>query len=117
MATLVAILLSYLITAPLHDNLNPTVKGPWYFLGLQEILHWLTTPGLSLLMIIFLIVLVFLVPFVSKKKAFITKRTLLILTIAYLFLTIAGVFFRGPNWAWTWPWEKEYNYKNENTPA
>jgi len=110
-ATSVAMLLSYLITAPLHDNLNPTVKGPWYFLGLQEILHWLTTPGLSLLLIVFLIVLVFLVPFVGKKKAFLTKRTLLILTVAYLFLTIAGVFFRGPNWAWTWPWEKEYNYK------
>lgn len=110
-ATLITLLASYFLTAPLHDNLNPTVKGPWYFLGLQEVLHWLTLPELSLLLIVFLLILVYLVPFVNKKKAFLTKRTLLVLTIAYFILTIVGVFFRGPNWIWTWPWEKDYSYK------
>lgn len=110
-ATLVAIILSYFITAPLHDNLNPTVKGPWYFLGLQEILHWLTTPVLSLILILLLLVLVFIIPYYGKRNAFISKRILLILTIIYLFLTVIGVFFRGTNWIWTWPWEKDYVYK------
>ena len=34
-----------LVLAPgLHDGLDPMVKGPWYFLGLQEILHWTPWP-------------------------------------------------------------------------
>lgn len=110
-ATLVTVLLSYYITAPLHDNLNPTVKGPWYFLGLQEILHWLTVPELSLLLIILMVTLIYLVPFLSRRYAFLTKRTLLIFTILYLFLTLTGQYLRGPNWDWIWPWEKDYSYK------
>ncbi|HDO27567.1 MAG TPA: DUF4405 domain-containing protein, partial [Bacteroidetes bacterium] len=107
-ATLVAALLSLFITAPLHDNLNPTVKGPWYFIGFQEVLHWLTRPEYSLLIILLLMVLIFLVPFGNKRNVFLTKRSLLILTIAYFMLTFTGLFFRGANWQWTWPWEKGY---------
>jgi hypothetical protein len=111
-ATLVITLLSYYITAPLHDNINPTVKGPWYFLGLQEILHWLSTPTLSIILIAVLLVLIGMIPFVRKKTEFIAKRSLLILTIIYLFLTIIGLFFRGPNWQWLWPaWDKNYSYQ------
>ncbi|HEY6005256.1 MAG TPA: hypothetical protein VIV57_20415, partial [Anaeromyxobacter sp.] len=29
----------------LHDGVDPVVKGPWYFVGLQEVLHWLTRPA------------------------------------------------------------------------
>ena len=28
----------------LHNGFDPIVKGPWYFLGLQEILHWTPWP-------------------------------------------------------------------------
>lgn len=107
-ATLVAALLSFFIAAPLHDNLNSTVKGPWYFVGFQEVLHWLTRPEYSLLIILLLIVLIFLVPFGNQRNVFLTKRSLLILTIAYFMLTFTGLFFRGTNWQWTWPWEKGY---------
>lgn len=107
-ATLITTLLSFFITAPLHNNLNPTVKGPWYFLGLQEILHWLSHPELSMLIVSVFILLIFLVPFGGKRNGFITKRSLLILTIAYFMLTATGLFFRGENWKWMWPWERGY---------
>jgi len=106
--TLVAALLSFFITAPLHDNLNPTVKGPWYFLGLQEILHWLSHPELSMLIVLVFILLIYLVPFGGKQNSFITKRSLLILTGAYFLLTVTGLFFRGEDWKWVWPWERGY---------
>ena len=101
----------FFVSAPLHDNLNPTVKGPWYFLGLQEILHWLTIPSLSLLIVLLLIILIFMVPYGNPGRVFFTKRALLILTIAYLILTITGLFFRGPNWSWVWPGEDGYSYR------
>ncbi len=109
--TVILAVLSFYITAPLHDNLNPTVKGPWYFLGLQEILHWLTKPGFSLMIVFLFILLIFLVAFGNARNVFITKRSLLILTIIYLLLTIIGLFFRGPNWRWIWPNEQNYTYK------
>lgn len=110
-ASIVLLVLSFYISAPLHDNLNPTVKGPWYFLGLQEILHWLTHPEWVLLLIFVLIVLVFLVDSRNQKQVFWTKRSLLILTIAYFLLTLSGSFFRGVNWEWIWPWQSNYVYK------
>jgi len=51
------VIISYFFTPPLHDGVNSTVKGPWYFVGFQEILHWLSTPSISIgIIILFLIV-------------------------------------------------------------
>ena len=36
--------ISLFLSPGLHDGLAPVVKGPWYFLGLQEILHWTPWP-------------------------------------------------------------------------
>ena len=104
------LVVSFFFQAPLHDGLNPVIKGPWYFVGLQEILHWLTTPTLSILLILLFVLLIFFVPFTSSKKQFLTKRLLLILSLIYFGLTITGYFFRGPNWQWIWPGEKNYSY-------
>ena len=32
------------VSPGLHNGFDPIVKGPWYFLGLQEILHWTPWP-------------------------------------------------------------------------
>jgi len=53
--TLILLLISLVFRAPLHDNINPLVKGPWYFVGLQEILHWVSKPGYTLLIVLFLL--------------------------------------------------------------
>jgi len=108
------ILIGYFFRAPLHDSFYPVIKGPWYFVGLQEILHWLTTPQLSILLILLFVLLIFFAPFGSSKSQFIARRSLLVLSIAYLILTITGYFFRGPNWEWIWPGEKNYSYYVHN---
>jgi len=110
----IIITISWLFQTPLHDNIHPVIKGPWYFVGLQEILHWLSTPQVSILLVLLFIILIFVVPYGDKKNQFISKRSLLILTIIYLFLTSVGYFFRGPNWQLIWPGETNYSYYIHN---
>ncbi len=102
-------LLSIVFQAPLHNNLDPIMKGPWYFLGLQEILHWLSRPGVSLLLIFGILVLIYFLPSIKSKPGFILKKTLLYSFYVYLFLTLIGNFFRGENWNWIWPWDDSYS--------
>ncbi|WP_347838864.1 cytochrome b N-terminal domain-containing protein [uncultured Draconibacterium sp.] len=102
---------SYFFSAPLHDNLNPAVKGPWYFVGFQEILHWLSQPEWSLLLFLALLILIFLVNSLSGKTMFFSKRSLLLFTAFYFVLTVIGLFFRGERWQWKYPWQNGYNYE------
>lgn len=102
--------LSYFFNAPLHDNINPSVKGPWYFVGFQEILHWMRHPGWSLLLFLVLLVLIYIVNAKKNRAAFFSKRILLAFTIFYLFLTVTGLFFRGENWKWAFPGQAKYSY-------
>ncbi len=111
---LVLVLVSWLFSAPLHDNLNPTVKGPWYFVGFQEVLHWLSHPEWALLWILLLLILIYFANSGKETKAFLSKRTLLILTILYFLLTIVGLFFRGEHWQWMVPGQKDYDYSVMN---
>ncbi len=107
----IAAFFSVLFTAPLHDGLNPVVKGPWYFVGFQEILHWLTHPDLSLIIILIFLLLIFIIPFSKEKISTISKRTLLFFTVFYLIVTLSGMFFRGEHWKWIWPWQDGYSYE------
>ena len=112
-------ILSYFFSAPLHDNMNPTVKGPWYFVGFQEILHWLSHPEWSLLLFLAVLLLIYVVNSGKGKAVFIGKRSLLIFTGFYLILTIVGLFFRGDRWTLAYPGEIDYNYNvlhNFKTP-
>ena len=101
---------SYFFTATLHDNINPTIKGPWYFVGFQEILHWLRHPGWSLILILILLIFIVLVNYGKQNISLFSKRTLLIFTMLYFFLTVIGLFFRGEKWKWLAPGQADYNY-------
>jgi quinol-cytochrome oxidoreductase complex cytochrome b subunit len=103
-------LLSWLFSAPLHDNMNPAVKGPWYFVGFQEILHWFSHPEWALLWILLLLVLIYLANSGREKSAFLSKRILLGLMAFYFVLTLIGMFFRGQDWRWGFPWQKDYGF-------
>ena len=119
LSTLGTFLISWLLSAPLHDNINPAVKGPWYFVGFQEILHWLKHPVWSLLIFLGVLILIYLVNSAKEKTMFWSKRSLLVFTIGYSVLTITGLFFRGENWQWATPWSAEYKYSvlhNFRTP-
>lgn len=102
--------LSYFFTAPLHDNFNPAVKGPWYFVGFQEILHWLSHPEWSLLLFLIILILIYFVNTQKDKVVLVSKRALLVFTVFYLVLTLIGLFFRSERWIWIFPGEEGYSY-------
>jgi len=106
--TLIILVFSILFQAPLHDNLQNLVKGPWYFLGLQEILHWTSRPVLLLIALMILFVLLNYVRRMNLTNARISKSIMLGLFMFYMGLTVIGYFFRGENWSWTWNVNEAY---------
>jgi len=105
-ALFVITILSFIFNAPLHNNVNPVVKGPWYFTGLQEILHWFSNPVFIIWFVLILIITVYLLKFLKDKPSQIVKKTLFYLFWIYFILTIIGFFFRGENWKWQTPWQE-----------
>ncbi|RJP66207.1 MAG: DUF4405 domain-containing protein [Ignavibacteriales bacterium] len=117
--TLIAVCIpGYFFIPSLNDNLNPIVKGPWYFLGLQEILSWLNQSlvVLLLLLILFLLFLIFLLPRLNDKAAGFVKKGILSAFIIYLILTLFAYFFRGENWKFTLPWKNSEFVNSGITP-
>lgn len=94
-----SIISSYL-SAPLHLGMNPMVKGPWYFVGFQEILHWMNQPSWSLLLLGLLLFAIFILKFLRNKPRKFISILLYALAIFYIFLTFIGFYFRGENWKW-----------------
>lgn len=112
-------ILSVVIDAPLREPANPNVtpnpaKAPWYFLGLQELLHYfapttagILVPGLTLLALMVL-------PYVDRNpsRAYADRKvaitTFSMFLVFWAVVTIAGSFFRGPGWVWSWPWQHMY---------
>lgn len=99
---LILFLLSIFFQAPLHDNLSPIVKGPWYFLGLQEILHWMNRPGLIWGVVLLIFLPLIILPQLSASRSKIIKYVLFFLLMVYAILSIIGFFFRGEEWKWKW---------------
>ena len=108
---------SLLFMAPLEGIADPTrtpnpAKAPWYFLGLQELVHYSAFVGGVLVPTLVVVALVAL-PYVDRSphgvgRWFAPERrvanTIFTVLAVVAVLTIIGTFFRGPNWAWTWPW-------------
>jgi quinol-cytochrome oxidoreductase complex cytochrome b subunit len=108
-------LLSLAINAPLRDPANPNLtpnpaKAPWYFLGLQELLHYfppnvagVLVPGLTLVALAVL-------PYVDRNpsRAYADRKVAIVTFTMFLIfwavVTLAGSFFRGAGWVWQWPW-------------
>ncbi len=103
-----AALVSVFVSPALHDGLDPVVKGPWYFLGLQEALHWARWPIVIVAAGAALVGLVAVVPRLSERRARAAKVALAVTAVGYVLLTVVGVFFRGADWALTpaaMPWQ------------
>ena len=101
-------IISYVFQAPLHNNYDLVMKGPWYFLGLQEILHWLGNPAISLIVILLVLLIIYFIPKIKTRYFISLKRILLYSFYIYILLTVIGYFFRGENWQWIWPWQKSH---------
>lgn len=126
--TLALLLLSLFFDAPLEDLANPLVtpnpgKAPWYFTGIQELIHYTDKPVIPGIIIPCLIILwLILIPYLDRKPK--TKRGQLLnqiliggekrgvlITLFTLFVagaiifTVIGSLFRGENWGFVLPWK------------
>lgn len=106
--------ISLVFNAPLEELANPSetpnpAKAPWYFLGLQELVHYsafvggVLVPGLAVLGLA-------LLPYLDRNPSRLPRRRRLGICLFGLFLLvnvglmIVGTYFRGPGWSFTLPW-------------
>jgi hypothetical protein len=85
---------------------TPAVKGPWYFLGLQELLHWSSWPAWLLLAGAALLLLLAWIPEAQPRAARRAPKAACYAVVAlYFVLCLAVLFARGANWslAPAWP--------------
>src|SRR5437868_4120758 len=119
--TIVMIVWSVVLRAPLEEAANPTsspnpAKAPWYFLGLQDMLvyfdPWLAGVVLPTLIIVGLMA----IPYIDtnpKGNGYYSFRDrkweigvfLYGFLVLWSFLIITGTFLRGPNWNFFGPYE------------
>jgi len=74
------------------------IRGPWYFIGLQETLHWITNPAAVIAIIIISTDLFTLLRWMSPTASRGSKKALLALLVFYIVLTINSWGFRDANW-------------------
>ncbi len=126
--TFVLLLISLFFDAPLEDLANPLVtpnpgKAPWYFTGIQELIHYTTKPVIPAIIIPLLIIIwLFLIPYIDRKpktkwasflnRVFIggeKRKVLVVLFTLFIFgalvFTVIGSLFRGENWGFVLPWK------------
>lgn len=105
--------------APLKDLANPNLtppvaKAPWYFAGLQELLHWFHPMVAGVLVPTVAVVFLAALPFLDRSRGWrVRDRKLVVvvvtaLVVAAVALTLIGALFRGPEWSWVWPWQHLY---------
>jgi quinol-cytochrome oxidoreductase complex cytochrome b subunit len=125
---LILLIISLLFDAPLEELANPLVtpnpgKAPWYFTGIQELIHYTDKPVIPGIIIPLCIVIwLFLIPYMDRKPRTKTgsflnriliggekRKALLVLFTAFIFgalvLTVIGELFRGENWNFVLPWK------------
>ncbi len=93
-------LFSLVLRAPFGQVESSQVKGPWFFVGIQEMLHLTSHPGYVVLVFGMLLVLFYLLPGIVRKNRKIIKRILLAVSIFYLAMSFIVLLFRGENWQW-----------------
>ncbi len=87
-------LLSVVFHAPLHNGFSLVIKGPWYFIGLQEILHVVSGPTLVILGVLLILVMLYFFRYFGNKTK-VGKSIFLVLIIAYLTFTFYWFCIQG----------------------
>jgi menaquinol-cytochrome c reductase cytochrome b/c subunit len=126
--TFALLFISLFFDAPLEDLANPLVtpnpgKAPWYFTGIQELIHYTNKPVIPAIILPLLIFIwLFLIPYIDRKpktrftslfnQIFIggeKRRILITLFTIFIFgaliFTVIGSLFRGENWSFVLPWK------------
>ena len=111
--------LSLIFMAPLEEIADPTrtpnpAKAPWYFLGLQELVHYSALIGGVIVPTLIVLALLAL-PYIDRgpagsgrwfaRERRVSNTVFTTLAAVLAVLTVVGTLFRGPNWAWVWPWK------------
>jgi hypothetical protein len=120
-ATVVLVVWSLFLAAPLEEPANPArtpnpSKAPWYFLGLQEMLVYFDPWIAGVLLPSLIITGLIIVPYCDKNPkgaGYYTLKERPFAVITFLFgfsvlwvsLIIMGTFLRGPNWNFFGPFE------------
>ena len=109
-----------LVDAPLEEIADATrtpnpAKAPWYFLGLQELVHYGALLGgvvVPTALVVALVVLPYLDThprgtgvWFARERRF-ANALFAAVALALVAVTVIGTFFRGPNWAWVLPWAR-----------
>jgi len=102
LAGLVAV--SLFLSPGLHAGPDTVVKGPWFFLGVQEMLHWTSQPLLVIVATLAVLLALYLVRVADVRSARRLKGALAGVVIAYGVLCAVGAFMRGENWSWKAHW-------------
>jgi len=103
------IVLGFLFRAPLSQQDEAVMKGPWFFVGIQELLHLIAQPFIVVSLISAFLLLVFLVPFTKPAISAWLKRLVIVIIAMYIVLSVTGYFFRGPFYMFQVPWTSSYN--------
>ena len=117
--TLILMVWSITLNAPLEEPSNPTLtmnpsKAPWYFLGLQEMLVYFDPWIAGVVMPSLIIVGLMVIPYIDANplgNGYYTfkQRKSAILTFIFGFIVlwvtmiVIGTLIRGPGWMWFWP--------------
>ncbi len=117
--TLILMVWSITLNAPLEEPSNPTLtmnpaKAPWYFLGLQEMLvyfdPWIAGVLMPTIVLIGLMLIPYLDPnplgngyYTFKQRKFAIITFCFGFLVLWIMLIVIGTFIRGPGWMWFWP--------------
>ena len=97
----------------LENRTQPIAKGPWYFVGLQELLHWLPWPQIAVWIGFAGLLLLTILPLFPPRARAAIKWTLAGSCVAYAALAIVGFVFRGDGWRLESPaavWAEEQHF-------
>jgi quinol-cytochrome oxidoreductase complex cytochrome b subunit len=113
-------LAALLFDAPLEAVADATrtpnpAKAPWYFLGLQELVHYGAIFG-GVVVPTALVVALLVLPYVDPhprgvgvwfaRERRVANGVFAVVALALVVVTVIGTFFRGPNWAFVLPWAR-----------
>ena len=119
--TVLLIVWSIFLKAPLEEPANPTVspnpsKAPWYFLGLQEMLVYFDPWIAGVLFPTVIIIGMMAIPFLDtnekgcgyysfRERKMAVSIFMFFWLVLWVFLILVGTFLRGPNWNFFGPFE------------
>jgi quinol-cytochrome oxidoreductase complex cytochrome b subunit len=98
---LIVAIFSLFLRAPMGLAESAQIKGPWFFIGIQELLHFTSHPGLVVLLFLIILAALFQLPVLHRQWRSLVKKGLFAVGIVYLLVTIMVFLFRGENWEWT----------------